>query len=63
VRRFLCREFQLAIFAGAAIGLLGGCGWHHSHKPRSYDRSVTDEEKDPTYRPDAERADVEVREN
>jgi outer membrane lipopolysaccharide assembly protein LptE/RlpB len=51
----------LATAVAAAAGLLGGCGWHHTHKPHSYDRAVSNEDQDPTYHADAERADVEVR--
>jgi len=61
VRRFFYLLLRLAM-AGAAVGWLGGCGWHREHKPQAYDRSISQEEKDPTYRPDVERADVEVRE-
>jgi hypothetical protein len=39
-----------------------GCAaWHHHGKSRSYDRAVEDEDNDPTYRSDPQRADVEVR--
>ena len=44
-----------------AVALLGGCGWHHSRKPKSYDRAVSDDNRDPTYHADFERADVETR--
>jgi hypothetical protein len=47
--------------AGATLWLLGGCGWMHPHKSRSYDRSVEDEDRDPTYHADPQRADEEVR--
>lgn len=47
-----------------AVWLMGGCfGNHphpHPHKIKSYDRSFTDEEQDPTYHEDAERADEET---
>jgi len=51
----------LPLSACAALCLLGGCGWFHSHKPKSYDRAISDEGRDPTYHEDPERADVEVR--
>jgi len=45
-----------------AVWLLGGCFWnHHPHKIKSYDRSFTEDEQDPTYKADPERADEEVR--
>jgi hypothetical protein len=46
-----------------AVWLLGGCFGNHPHprKIKSYDRSFTDDEQDPTYHEDAERADEEVR--
>ena len=51
------------LLAVAGFCLLGGCGWgHHQRKPKSYDRSISDDSQDPTYRADPERADVEVRE-
>jgi hypothetical protein len=48
---------------GLTVWLLGGCGWHkmHTAKSHSYDRSIEDEDQDPTYKPDLERADVETR--
>jgi len=61
VRRFLYRCLGIVIAAGATTWALGGCGWHHSHKPHSYDRAISDEDRDPTYQPNPERADVEVR--
>jgi hypothetical protein len=40
---------------------LSGCAWlHHAHKANSYDRSITDEDHDPTYQENSERADLEV---
>lgn len=50
---------SLGIAGAAALWLLGGCGWNHPHKPKSYDRSVYDEDRDPTYHDDPQRADVE----
>jgi hypothetical protein len=61
VIRSFYRLLGLPLVAGAALCLLGGCGAFHSHKPKSYDRAVSDEDRDPTYHEDAERADVEVR--
>ena len=55
------RLLRVGILAGGTVWLLGGCGWHHAHKPRSYDHAISDDEKDPTYHEDEERADVEVR--
>ncbi|MGA3170634.1 MAG: hypothetical protein ABSE62_06440 [Chthoniobacteraceae bacterium] len=44
-----------------ALSLLGGCAWHHGKKtPPSYDKPFSDDERDPTYHPDEQRADVEV---
>ncbi len=56
----LCRA---GIAAGMAVWLMGGCfGNHpHPHKIKSYDRSFTNDEQDPTYHEDPERADLEVR--
>jgi len=45
---------------GAAIWLLGGCGWHHNRKPNSYDRAITDDSRDPTYHPDEERVGTDL---
>ena len=57
----LCR---LGIAAGLAVWLMGGCfGNHHPHKIKSYDRSITDEDQDPTYHEDPQRADVETRDS
>ena len=55
---------RLGIAGGLAIWLLGGCGaWHHPHKAKSYsyDRNIEDEDRDPTFKADPERADEEVR--
>jgi hypothetical protein len=65
VQHFFFRLFRLGrlgVAAGAALWLLGGCAWH-THKVRSYDRSISDEDHDPTYHEDVERADVEVRDS
>ena len=59
MRRLLYRFLGL----GIAVWLLGGCFWHHPHKIRSYDRSFTNEDQDPTYHSDPERADEEVRDS
>jgi hypothetical protein len=45
---------------GPSVWLLGGCA-SHSHKSQSYDRMITDESKDPTFRADPQRAGEEVR--
>jgi hypothetical protein len=47
----------------AVFGPLAGCGWGHRHKPVTYDRAISNEDRDPTYHYDPERADVEVRED
>jgi hypothetical protein len=54
-------RFLLAGLLAWVVCVLAGCG-SFSHKPKSYDRAVTDDERDPTYRENPERADVEVRE-
>jgi len=46
--------------AGLALWSLAGCASPHSHKIHSYDQAM-DEDRDPTFRPDPERADEEVR--
>jgi hypothetical protein len=46
--------------AGLTLWALTGCASNKSHKVHSYDQSM-DEDKDPTFRPDPERADEEVR--
>ena len=48
--------------AGLLAWMLPGCATHHSHKSNSYDRAISEEDKDPTYKADPERADEEVRE-
>ena len=62
--RILFRPFHpvllLALAAGAAVGLLGGCAGHPRKAP-SYDRSIDDEDHDPTYREDPQRAGEETR--
>lgn len=60
--RIIFRFLRVAIAGCASVLLLGGCGWHHHpRKPKSYDREISDEDRDPTYRDDPQRADVEVR--
>ena len=61
MRGFFYQLLRLGIVGGMAGWLLGGCAWHHQHKPKSYDRSISNEDKDPTYHEDPERADEEVR--
>jgi len=61
VRIILFNFLRLGLITGAAVWLLGGCGWHHSHKPKSYDRSISDEDKDPTYQDNPQRAGEEIR--
>jgi len=58
VRRFFDRLLLLAIAGVIAASLLSGCAWH-PHKPKSFDRSISDDDRDPTYRADPERADEE----
>jgi hypothetical protein len=62
VRRLFYRMLRIAaVPAGMAVLLLSaGCAWH-SHKPKSYDRMLSDGEKDPTYQEDPQRAGEEVR--
>jgi len=52
----------LGLTAGIAVWLLGGCFWNRPHKIKSYDRSFTDDDRDPTYHEDPQRADEEVHE-
>jgi hypothetical protein len=47
--------------AGLALWSLAGCAFGHSHKVHSYDQAVSDDDRDPTFKSDEERADVEVR--
>ena len=61
MRYFFNRYLRLGITLGAALGLLGGCAWHHPRKPRSYDRNVSDDDRDPTYQSDPQRAGEEIR--
>jgi hypothetical protein len=42
-----------------AIGL-SGCAWGSHKKPQSYDRMISDDSQDPTFRPDAQRAGEEI---
>jgi len=45
-----------------ALWLLGGCAWHHHpRKSKSYDTAIPEDENDPTYKVDPERAGTEVR--
>ncbi|HEX4084013.1 MAG TPA: hypothetical protein VHY22_03810 [Chthoniobacteraceae bacterium] len=62
MRRFSIRILMLGALA-AVFGPLAGCGWGHRHKPVTYDRAISNEDRDPTYHYDPERADVEVRED
>jgi len=61
MRRLLNRFSWLGALGAAALWLLAGCGWHHTRKPKSSDRSISEEENDPTYQPDPQRAGEEVR--
>jgi len=47
---------RLAMAAGAVLWVLGGCAWHHGQKAPSYDKSIGEDEQDPTYREDPQRA-------
>jgi len=48
--------------AGAALWLLSGCSWlHQGKKSHSYDRAISEDEQDPTYRDDQEHAGDTVR--
>jgi hypothetical protein len=62
MRPLSSRFLKLAMSAGLLAWMLPGCATHHSHKSNSYDRAISDEDKDPTYKADPERADEEVRE-
>jgi len=55
--RLLLFAIGLAVLPG-----LSGCAWpwHHHRKPTSYDRSIYDQDKDPTWQPNEQRADEEV---
>jgi hypothetical protein len=56
----LFRLFRLGIAGALILRLLVGCA-SHPHRAASYDRAISEDERDPTYRPDPERADEEVR--
>ena len=43
-----------------AAGGLGGCAWHRHKKPESYDRMISDESRDPTFRADPQNAGEEI---
>ena len=62
MRRSFYRLLALGLTAGIAVWLLGGCFWNRPHKIKSYDRSFTDDDRDPTYHEDPQRADEEVHE-
>jgi hypothetical protein len=47
--------------AGIALWSLAGCASQHSHKVHAYDQAISDDDRDPTFRSDPERADEEVR--
>ncbi len=57
MQRLFLQILQVAMLGGALS--LAGCAWHHDHKPKSFDKEFTDPDKDPTFRADAQRADVE----
>jgi hypothetical protein len=60
--RHFYRLILLAMAAGAALWLLGGCALlHHGKKSQSYDRAISDDDHDPTYRDDQEHAGDTVR--
>ncbi len=62
MRRDFYRFLRLGIPVGIAFWLLAGCGiWHHTHGVKSYDKAISDDERDPTYHEDPQRADEEVR--
>ena len=60
MRRNLFWLLRFWLAAGAGFCLVAGCASHQPHASRSYDRAIDDEDKDPTYRVDPERADEEV---
>jgi hypothetical protein len=48
---------QLLALSGAIAWMLPGCSWFGGHhKVKSYDQAIYDEDKDPTYRDDPEKA-------
>jgi hypothetical protein len=49
-----------ALAMAAAPVLLAGCA-HHTHKSKSYDKAISDEDSDPTYHEDPQRAGETVR--
>ncbi len=56
-------QFTRSLAALAALlvaASAGGCAWGHK-KPQSYDRMITDEDQDPTYRDDPQHAGETVR--
>jgi hypothetical protein len=55
------RPLWLALAAAGVSCLLGGCAWHHHQKSKSYDKAVSDEDTDPTYRYDPQRAGETIR--
>ena len=54
------RLLFLGLAAGITLPALTGCAFHKSHKIHSYDQAM-DEDRDPTFKADPERADEEVR--
>jgi hypothetical protein len=47
--------------AAMAMWLFGGCSLFHPHKQKSYDKAFDNEDQDPTYHSDPQRAGEEIR--
>ena len=60
MRRSFYRNLCLALAACSSLWTFTGCASHKPARVHSYDQAM-DEDKDPTYKPDPERADEEVR--
>jgi hypothetical protein len=51
---------RLALAMMAMSWVLGGCA-HHAKKSKSYDKAISDDDSDPTYRDDPQRAGETIR--
>lgn len=61
VRNFLHRCLRPGLMAAMAMWLFGGCSLFHPHKQKSYDKAFDNEDQDPTYHSDPQRAGEEIR--
>ena len=62
VRCLLLRFISLGVLGFTSVGMMTGCAWHgHKKKSNSYNRNVSEEENDPTYRDDPQRAGEEIK--